>query len=74
MKILVSVLIALALSGCGPNTKPDSRTWTTATCSGFAGWEVCNKKASESCPKGYDVANQEESQVAQKRTMQFSCK
>lgn len=74
MKILAIVLVALSLYGCDQITKPDTRTWESVSCSGFSGWVACKREASAACSKGYDIANQEENQVTQKRFMQYSCK
>jgi uncharacterized protein YceK len=81
MKIIVLVLVAAALAGCsalGINTggakKSESRAApTVVNCNGFLGWEACNAKAAQMCPKGYDVAKREESQPTQTRTMYFTC-
>lgn len=64
------------LAGCGmQNTKPgDGRQWMEISCSGFADWTKCHEKARRLCPGGYDLANQEENLVTQKRTMLVACK
>ena len=76
MKKILFVLLLGILAGCGmPNTKPgDGRQWMELSCSGFADWTKCHEKARNLCPAGYDVANQEESAIAQRRTMQVACK
>jgi hypothetical protein len=73
-KILFVSLFAL-LAGCGmQNTKPtDGRQWMELSCSGFADWTKCHDKARQICPSGYDVSNQEENLVTQKRTMLVAC-
>ena len=56
------------------NTKSTGgRQWVELSCSGFADWTRCHEKARNLCPGGYDVTNQEESIVAQKRTMLVAC-
>lgn len=69
------VLLLSLLAGCGMNnTKPDDgRQWVELSCSGFADWTRCHEKARSLCPGGYDVANQEESLIAQRRTMLVAC-
>lgn len=77
MKKISFCLLAVLLAGCaalGIDKQPDNRSWVSVTCSGFSGWESCKQQALNACPKGYDVANQEENQVTQKRSMQYACK
>ena len=77
LALAVASLAAMPLAGCGSLTvpnKPASREWIEVSCSGFANWEVCYKKADRFCPNGYDTANKEESLVAQRRTMLIACK
>lgn len=74
MKLFTVVLVLILITGCQSIIKPDNRAWTNVSCSGFVGWEACKQKASETCPKGYDTANQEEDYVSQHRSMEFSCK
>lgn len=77
MKNFSLALLAVLLAGCaalGIEKQPDNRSWVSVTCSGFSGWESCKQQASNACPKGFDVAMQEENQVTQKRSMQYSCK
>ena len=75
MKKMLLVLLLGILTGCGmQNTKPtDSRQWMELSCSGFADWTKCHDKARQMCPGGYDVSNQEENLVTQKRTMLVAC-
>jgi hypothetical protein len=75
MKKTLALLMLSVLVGCGmPNTKPsDGRQWMQVSCSGFADWTKCHEKARSLCPGGYDVSNQEESLIAQKRTMLVAC-
>lgn len=77
MKKISFGLLAILISGCaamGIGQPPDKREWITVTCSGFSGWEACKQQALNACRNGYDVANQEENQVTQKRSMQYACK
>lgn len=73
--VLPFILSVCLLAGCNmKNAKPgDGRQWMEVSCSGFADWTKCNEKARQLCPDGYDVANQEESLIAQRRTMQVAC-
>lgn len=72
---LVSLLLALALAGCGTQaSKPDTRTWTTLTCSGFLLWKDCWQEAQKLCPDGFDIANQIELRGPQKREVEVACK
>ncbi len=80
MHRITLVLVVVLLAGCnalginmGGGKKSEARKLTTVNCSGFVGWEACNAKAAELCPKGYDVAKRDESLIAQRRTMVFSC-
>jgi hypothetical protein len=75
MKYLPFLLTLVALTGCNmPNTKPgDGRQWMELSCSGFADWTKCQEKARSLCPGGYDISNQEENMVTQKRTMLVAC-
>ena len=72
---LTCILSICLLAGCNmKNAKPgDGRHWMEISCSGFADWTKCYEKARQLCPGGYDVANQEESLIAQKRVMQIAC-
>ena len=73
---LIPILFAfLTFAGCSiPNTKPgDGRQWMEVSCSGFADWTKCHDKAHALCEGDYDVANQEESLIAQRRTMMVAC-
>lgn len=74
MLVLPFILIFL-LGGCNmKNSKPgDGRHWMEISCSGFADWTECYEEARRLCPSGYDVANPEESLIAQKRVMQIAC-
>ena len=76
MKKSVSVFLLCLLASCGmKNTKPgDGRQWMEISCSGFADWNKCHDKARQLCAGGYDVSNQEENLVTQKRTMLVACK
>lgn len=82
MKRIVFALLTISLAGCsalGMNMgnskkKGDTRELTDITCSGFVGWETCNAKAAEMCPKGYTVLTREESLIAQRRIMRVACK
>ena len=80
MKRIALVLVVTTLAGCstlgidmGGAKKNESRELTTINCGGFLGWEACNAKAAEICPKGYDVVKREESLIAQRRTMFITC-
>jgi hypothetical protein len=72
----LAIAFVVLLVGCGmQNTKVgDGRAWIEVTCSGFADWTTCNKKAEKYCPNGYDVSAREESVIAQRRAMMISCK
>jgi len=76
MKKILFLMSFVALAGCNmPNTKPgDGRQWMEISCSGFADWTKCQEKARSLCPDGYDISNQEENLVTQKRTMLVACK
>ncbi|HZV97895.1 MAG TPA: hypothetical protein VFF74_02790 [Methylophilaceae bacterium] len=75
MKKLLLISASLFLASCSLNqAKPgDGREWAEVSCSGFADWTKCNAKAAKLCPNGYDVANREESLIAQRRTMMVAC-
>lgn len=76
-KRICFILLMLLISGCsslGLGQSQDKREWMAADCSGFKGWEGCKQQAMKSCKNGYDVANQEENPVTQKRSMLYSCK
>ncbi len=73
MKIYLVILVFL-LSACGGVNQPDARKWETVSCSSNKGWDACMGFAANSCPKGFDLKNQEEDMMTQKRVMQFSCK
>lgn len=74
-RILPFAIAAFFLAACNMNqTKPgDGREWVEVSCNGFADWTKCQEKARRLCPGGYDVANQEESLIAQKRSMMVAC-
>lgn len=76
MKKIFSVFALCMLASCSmQNTKPgDGRQWMEISCSGFADWTKCHDQARQLCPGGYDVANQEESLIAQRRTMLVACR
>lgn len=61
---------ALGIGGTKTNARPEP---ITVNCGGFLGWDTCNAKAAETCPKGYDVVKREESLIAQKRILFFTC-
>lgn len=45
------------------------------TCSGMVeDWTSCNKKAMQTCSKGYDVLNKDENPTAARRELTFKCK
>ena len=73
---LSCILSACLLAGCNmKNAKPgDGRQWMEISCSGFADWNKCHDNARQLCAGGYDVSNQEENLVTQKRTMLVACK
>jgi hypothetical protein len=75
-KLTHIILIACTLTGCASLGigQPDKREWRVVACSGFRGWEDCKAIASRSCQKGYDIANQEENPVTQKRMFEYACK
>jgi hypothetical protein len=73
MKIYLVILVFL-LSACGGINQPDARKWEAVSCSSNKGWDACMNLAAKSCPKGFDLRNQEEDMMTQKRGMQFSCK
>lgn len=73
MKIYLVALVYL-LSACGGVNQSDARRWETVSCSSNKGWDACMGLAAKSCPKGFDLRNQEEDMMTQKRGMQFSCK
>jgi len=77
MRKVTLALAIMSLAGCGTFadfSKPDGRTWSATSCSGFTGWDACHKKAGEACPNGYDIANKEENQATGHRSMLYSCK
>lgn len=73
MKICLVTLVFL-LSACGGVNQPDARKWEIVSCSSNKGWDACMNVAAKSCSKGFDIRNQEEDMMTQKRIMQFSCK
>ena len=76
MKQCSTLLLLCLLASCGmKNTNPgDGRQWMELSCSGFADWNKCHEKARQMCPGGYEVTNQEENLVTQKRTLLAACK
>jgi hypothetical protein len=80
MKRIVFALLMVLLAGCstlginfGGAKAKEGPEPIAINCGGFLGWEACNAKAAEICPKGYDVARREESLIAQRRTMFITC-
>ena len=69
---VLSALISLA--ACTSLPQQDQRKWESVSCSGFKGWDACMRQALSSCAKGFDVRDQQENQVTQKRSMLFACK
>jgi hypothetical protein len=75
MKIkLAIVCFVFLLSACTGLTQVDARKWVDVSCSSNKGWDACMRSASKACPKGFDLRNQEEDMMTQKRNMQFACK
>lgn len=69
------VILAMLLMGCGTAVRQhDAREWHAVSCGGILGWDTCHRKAGAVCQQGYDFADQEESLIAQKRIMRYSCK
>ena len=75
MRKMLFLMSFVVLAGCNmPNTKPgDGRQWMELRCSGFADWTKCHEEARSLCPGGYDISNQEENMVTQKRSMLIVC-
>ena len=73
MNIYLVTLVCF-LSACGGVNQTEARRWETVSCSSNNGWDACMGLAAKSCPKGFDLRNQEEDMMTQKRGMQFSCK
>lgn len=72
---LIALLLTLTLVGCNTQArKPDTREWTTLTCSGFLLWKDCWDQAQKLCPDGFDIANQIELRGPQKRQVEVACK
>ena len=72
-KVIIGLVVIL-LTGCSSVTQTNSRSWHQALCSGFKTWDSCMRQADSACPKGFDIRNQQENQVTQERTLEFSCK
>lgn len=73
---IVIILAALNITACASLGigQADKREWVSVSCGGFKSWEHCKEQASRACPKGFDVAKQEENHLMQKRTMEYACK
>lgn len=72
---LLAAMLALALTACSSTARqPDTRAWTTLTCSGFLLWKDCWEQAQQLCPGGFDIANQIELRGPQKREVEVACK
>ncbi len=75
MNIRVSLtFIVVFLAGCATVGQQDQRKWESVSCGGIKKWDACMLEAAKSCPKGFDVRNQLESQISQARSLDFSCK
>ena len=62
------------MSACSIVNQSEARKWESVSCSSNKGWDACMSVAAKACPKGFDLKNQEENMITQKRVMQFSCK
>ncbi len=76
MKPIVSLILALSLSGCHSvaTKKNDGRAWVPLSCSGILQWDTCFNEAKALCPQGFDVANQIELRPSQTRKLEVACK
>lgn len=73
--LLIALFLTLSLAGCSTQArKPDTRAWTTLSCSGFLLWKDCWDQARQLCPAGFDIANQIELRGPQKREVEVACK
>lgn len=72
--ILVLFSLISACSLMGADKTADKREWIPVSCIGFADWQVCQDKAKQLCPNGYDSRNHQESLITQNRSMEIACK
>jgi len=69
--VLFSLISACSMMG---DKVADKREWIPVSCIGFADWQVCQDKAKQLCPNGYDSRNHQESLITQNRSMEIACK
>jgi hypothetical protein len=82
MQRLSFILVTILLAGCasGPLSKKSDidsgsqQQGMVISCSGYKSWADCDRAATNSCPKGYDVISKDENLVTQGRTMRINCK
>ncbi|HEU4708833.1 MAG TPA: hypothetical protein VFS17_05930 [Methylophilaceae bacterium] len=73
-RLLVIPFTLLLLAGCQTTGKPDNREWTHLACSGASDWTACWRQAEKLCPRGFDIANQQEDRVGLRREVDVACK
>lgn len=84
MKSLVVVIAVIALSGCAQLKKGEMQPVKRVdvkeeiyftTCSGMVeDWASCNRKAMQTCAKGYDLLRKDENITAARREFTFKCR
>jgi hypothetical protein len=77
MKTLGILVLFSLLSACstmGGSKAEDKREWIPVSCIGFADWQVCQDKAKQLCPNGFDSRSHKESLITQNRSMEIACK
>lgn len=83
MRLLILALI-ISLTGCAQLKKGEMQPVKQidikeeiyfTTCSGMVeDWASCNRKAMQTCQKGYDVLGKEENPTAARREFTFQCR
>lgn len=83
MQKIVLMLTLTVLTGCSAlgigNSDTSSakknvaRESTAVNCGGFSSWGDCNTKASQICPKGYQMVRRDEDVISQRRIMYVTC-
>ena len=82
---MMKYLLVLALSFAGDAFAEDTYTqhdkfsnastnWVTLTCSGFKTWQDCRTQARTICPSGFQIGDQLENILIQRREVSVACK
>lgn len=76
MKPIILFALIVYLTGCSSiiSKNNDGRAWVPLSCSGILQWDTCFNEAKVLCPKGFDIANQQELRPSQTRKMEVACK